>query len=139
MNFTRSTSKRKLEAIKQVLIKKPMTIRNVAAAIFASEIGLYQYFVMLHSTKQVHICGYEFAVKKKKNGKSPVYAWGEGEDVPKPPPKTPLQCFREKMARINQDQEAKDRYLAKRRATRKKPKVDEITKALFLKAKPENE
>lgn len=109
-----------------------MTIKKVAAAIFASEIGLFPYFKMLRESKQVHICAYEFSIRNKKAGKAPVFKWGEGEDVPRPPPKTPLQCFHEKMARLDKDPDARDRYLAKRRATRRKPKLDPISKAMFL-------
>lgn len=137
MNFTRSTAKLKLVAIEKSLRDQSKTVRQLAADIHASEPGLWNYIVMLHETAQIHICGWHRFQTKRYETKMPIYAWGKGEDVPKPTIKTPLMCYYERMAKLNKDKDAKDVYLAKRRARRKKVKPDPMIVALFSKAEPE--
>ncbi len=137
MNFTRNPAKVKLQAIEKSLRDKSKTVRQLAGAIYASETGLWNYIAMLHETHQIYVCGWYRCPAKKYETKLPIYAWGKGEDVPKPTIKTPLICYHEKMAKLNKDQEAKDVYLAKRRAKRRKVRTDPLMLAMFLKAEPE--
>lgn len=137
MNFSRNPARLKLIAIEKSLRNKSKTIRQLAADIYASETGLWNYIAMLHETEQIYICDWHRFQTKRYETKMPVYAWGKGEDVPKPAIKSPLICYHEKMAKLNKDQDAKDVYLAKRRARRQKIKVDPMVAALFSKAEPE--
>lgn len=82
---TRSSSARRIAAIQAALYEKPMTAREIGEAIYLNYSSTACYLAHLRQEpKRIYVadwrdCNYQL---------TPVYAWGDSEDVPRPIPMT---------------------------------------------------
>jgi hypothetical protein len=115
----------RLKQIEQALKKRPMTRKELAAAVFLSERAVENNMKRMHERGQVYVAGWS----RTKGTIARVYAWGIGVDVPKPPAYSGYE--RVKKARANESQEDKDFRLARERAARRKIKVHPLMAAFY--------
>ena len=111
--------------IEQALKKRPMTRKELAAAVFLSERAVENNMKKMHERGQVYVAGWS----RTKGTIARVYAWGIGVDAPKPPAYSGYE--RVKKARANESQEDKDFRLARERAARRKIKVHPLMAAFY--------
>ena len=115
----------RLKQIEQALRKRPMTRKELAAAVFLSERAVENNMKKMHERGQVYVAGWS----RTKGTIARVYAWGIGVDVPKPPAYSGYE--RVKKARANESQEDKDFRRARERAARRKIKVHPLMAAFY--------
>ena len=118
----------RLKQIEQAL-KKPMTCKELAAAVFLSPRAAEHNMKRMHKLNQVHVAGW-----KRTNGTiARVYKLGKGTDVPRPPALTVYE--RIKRMRDKESPDQKDFRLARNRANRRKIKVHPLMAAFYSIAK----
>ena len=115
----------RLKQIEQALRKRPMTRKELAAAVFLSERAVEYNMKKMHERGQVYVAGWS----RTKGTIARVYAWGIGVDAPKPPAYSGYE--RVKKARANESQEDKDFRRARERAARRKIKVHPLMAAFY--------
>jgi hypothetical protein len=115
----------RLKQIEQALRKRPMTRKELAAAVFLSERAVEYNMAKMHERGQVYVAGWS----RTKGTIARVYAWGIGVDAPKPPAYSGYE--RVKKARANESQEDKDFRRARERAARRKIKVHPLMAAFY--------
>jgi len=115
----------RLKQIEQALKKRPMTRKELAAAVFLSERAVEYNMKKMHERGQVYVAGWS----RTKGTIARVYAWGIGVDAPKPPAYSGYE--RVKKARANESQEDKDFRRARERAARRKIKVHPLMAAFY--------
>jgi len=115
----------RLKQIEQALKKRPMTRKELAAAVFLSERAVENNMKRMHERGQVYVAGWS-----RTSGRTArVYAWGIGVDVPKPPAYSGYE--RVKRVRERESPEEKDFRLARERAARRKIKVHPLMPAFY--------
>jgi len=115
----------RLKQIEQALKKRPMTRKELAAAVFLSERAVEYNMKRMHERGQVYVAGWS----RTKGTIARVYAWGIGVDAPKPPAYSGYE--RVKKVRANESQEDKDFRRARERAARRKIKVHPLMAAFY--------
>jgi len=111
--------------IEQALRKRPMTRKELAAAVFLSERAVENNMKRMHERGQVYVAGWS----RTKGTIARIYAWGIGVDVPKPPAYSGYE--RVQRVRERESPEEKDFRLARERAARRKIKVDPLMAAFY--------
>jgi len=115
----------RLKQIEQALKKRPMTRKELAAAVFLSERAVEYNMKKMHERGQVYVAGWS----RTKGTIARVYAWGIGTDAPRPAAYSGYE--RVKRVRANESQEDKDFRLARERGERRKIKVDPLMAAFY--------
>ena len=115
----------RLKQIEQALRKRPMTRKELAAAVFLSERAVEYNMKKMHELGQVYVAGWS----RTKGTIARVYAWGIGTDVPRPPAYSGYE--RVQRLRANESQEDKDFRRARERAARRKIKVHPLMAAFY--------
>jgi len=114
----------RLKQIEQAL-KKPMTCKELAAAVFLSERAVENNMKKMHERGQVYVAGWS----RTKGTIARVYAWGIGTDVPRPAAYSGYE--RVQRVRERESPEEKDFRLARERAARRKIKVHPLMAAFY--------
>jgi len=115
----------RLKQIESALRKRPMTRKELAAAVFLSERAVEYNMKKMHERGQVYVAGWS-----RTSGRiARVYAWGIGTDAPMPPAYTRYE--RVQRVRERESQEDKDFRLARERGKRRKIKVDPLMAAFY--------
>jgi len=115
----------RLKQIESALRKRPMTRKELAAAVFLSERAVEYNMKKMHERGQVYVAGWS----RTKGTIARVYAWGIGTDAPRPPAYSGYE--RVQRVRANESQEDKDFRLARERAARRKIKVHPLMAAFY--------
>jgi len=114
----------RLKQIEQAL-KKPMTCKELAAAVFLSPRAVENNMKRMHERGQVHVAGWE----RTGGTIARVYKLGKGTDVPRPPALTGYE--RVKRVRDKESPDKRDFRLARDRANRRKIKVHPLMAAFY--------
>jgi len=115
----------RLKQIESALRKRPMTRKELAAAVFLSERAVEYNMKKMHERGQVYVAGWS-----RTSGRiARVYAWGIGTDAPMPPAYSGYE--RVQRVRANESPEEKDFRLARERGKRRKIKVDPLMSAFY--------
>ena len=115
----------RLKQIEQALRKRPMTRKELAAAVFLSERAVENNMKRMHERGQVYVVGWS----RTKGTIARVYAWGIGTDVPRPAAYSVYE--RVQRVRERESPEEKDFRLARERAARRKIKVHPLMAAFY--------
>jgi hypothetical protein len=115
----------RLKQIEQALKKRPMTRKELAAAVFLSERAVEYNMKKMHERGQVYVAGWS----RTKGALARVYAWGIGTDVPRPAAYSGYE--RVQRVRERESPEEKDFRLARERAYRRKIKVHPLMAAFY--------
>ena len=115
----------RLKQIEQALRKRPMTRKELAAAVFLSERAVENNMKKMHERGQVYVAGWS----RTSGALARVYAWGIGTDVPRPAAYSVYE--RVQRVRERETQEDKDFRLARERGKRRKIKVDPLMAAFY--------
>lgn len=115
----------RLKQIEQALRKRPMTCKELSAAVFLSNRAVEHNMNRMHERGQVYIARWE----RTAGSIARVYAWGIGADAPRPE----RQSVRDRVKRLREreSQEDKDFRLARERGKRRKIKVDPLMAAFY--------
>jgi hypothetical protein len=105
-------------------------VHEVAAEIFADLQTAQRYLTYLHNVGEIRIVGWP---PLREGNPRPVAAYrlGAGEDVPRPPPKTPIERAATYRAKIRSDMDRYDSQLARDRARKFKVRRDPLVEAMF--------
>lgn len=98
---------KRLADIKAALTARAMTVNELAEAIHINAWSAGFYMRNLHGNR-VYIESWNYVPSRI----VAVYRWSNLPDAPKPPAKTPVECERNRIARIKKNPEAHDRYLS---------------------------
>ena len=115
----------RLKQIEQALRKRPMTRKELAAAVFLSERAVENNVKRMHERGQVYVAGWS----RTKGTIARVYAWGIGVDAPRPAAYSVYE--RVQRVRERESPEEKDFRLARERAARRKIKVHPLMAAFY--------
>jgi hypothetical protein len=115
----------RLKQIEQALRKRPMTRKELAAAVFLSERAVEYNMKKMHDRGQVYVAGWS----RTRGTIARVYAWGIGTDAPRPAAYSTYE--RVQRVRANESPEDKDFRLARERGKRRKIKVDPLMAAFY--------
>jgi predicted ArsR family transcriptional regulator len=106
-------------------LKKPMTCKELAAAVFLSQRAAEKNMERMHKRGQVYISGW----KRTGGTIARVYKLGIGTDAPRPAAFTGYE--RVKKGRERESPDAKDFRLARDRAAKRKIKVHPLMAAFY--------
>lgn len=112
------SSQVKLEKILALLKEKPMNLQQLCDAVHIVSRAMRVYLNYLHNTKQIYYSTYKYEKVGSRVMPNRYYKAGRYKDAVKPPPLPPIVRSRLKRERLNQDEEKKEFYLARRRALR---------------------
>jgi hypothetical protein len=125
MTFATERAQTRLARIEAVLVGKFLLPAEIALAVHISKRWVYPYLNELHLVQnRIHIG--DWRVNHNGGDYSPLYAGGQGEDVPKPAGKDWLTKAREARARVNADPDKRDVYLSRKRARGRVVKRDPL-------------
>lgn len=111
-------SKIKIEKILTLLREKPMSIQQLCDEVHLVSRSMRDYLNYLHDTRQIYYSTYKYEKVGNRVMPNRYYKAGRHRDAVKPPPLPPKVRLRLKRERLNQDEEKKEFYLARRRALR---------------------
>lgn len=120
----------KIERIRALLSARPMTVKELAAALPSDPRTVYSY--LGHLRADVHISGWARAMPR--NYPIPVYAWGAGKDAKKPPRVTTTECGRRRRRELKMDAEKFMELEKRRKAAQIQPFRDPLVEAMYGKA-----
>lgn len=111
-------------------LKKPMTCKELAAAVFLSQRAVENNMKRMHASGQVFVYGWQ----RTGGTIARVYKLGKGTDAPRPRALTGYE--RVQRLRDKESPDQKDFRLARDRANRRKIKVHPLMAAFYGVSKP---
>jgi predicted ArsR family transcriptional regulator len=95
--MTSARAARRMDAIRQALLVKPMDAAEVAAEIGANKRWIINYLQKLHAEGKAHIAQWKW--ERRGGAPRPVYSSWPGEDAPRPAPTTKAEKERARRAK----------------------------------------
>ena len=131
MTFKNKAALIKMEKIRALLQGAPMTLPALSLAVHCHQRSIYRYLEALDD--EIHIADWS---RIGNNYPVPVFAYGPGEDAPRPQPKKKLsnKAKRKAIARQATDQERDMIAEAKAKAAQIRPYRDPWIEAMYGKA-----
>lgn len=117
----KSTRVKKIEEA----LRKPMTCKQLAAAVYLSERAVEKHMTRMHSQGQVHIAGWN----RTGGSMERIFLLGIGVDAPRPQRYTRRELNARWLARESQD--SKEIRMARTRAVKRKIKVHPLMAAFY--------
>lgn len=115
MRFTTAVAKQRIAQIKRVLGVCPMHLLDVAELTYIDIRTARVYMNYLLAKERVHVAHWERNDDgRKRSYPTAYYAWGRGENAPKPPPLTAREVKQGVWARMKQDEDAHEAHKRKR-------------------------
>lgn len=120
LTFTRGPSLVRIQKILDLVAEQPRNVLALSLALPMSKRWVIEYLKHLHSEEKIHVLRWDKEVQEReKRHAIEVWAFGPGQDAPRPPADTKQARSVRAWERIKADEDRHDLIKAKRRVRRR--------------------